>query len=400
MSKIFILVFAYILTPLHSYGITIIPPSKVVPAVYFGIHNIRFHDQRMLPSVNAGAVRLWDTGTAWSQLEPQKGVWDFRRLDLAIRNAKSRNQDIILTLGRPPKWASSKPDQRSFYGPGEAAPPRSTDDFEAYVEAVAKRYINDIHYFEVWNEPASSGMFSGTVSQMVELTASARKAVKRASTSNKLICPSPAKFESLNWFESFAMAGGLSHCDIIGYHFYTDHPLPEKRIELHQSLMKIIEKYNAQFRPLWDTESGTDTQEVNNQLNISRSAYLARWLIITWAIGIERFYWYAWDHDRRGFINPNTGVLLSDLKRSYETVQRWMIGSYFSTCAEESSRWRCNLTLPNGSKGSIFWSELETANTFIDLKGAALIEDISGFSAKPNLSDFPLTTSPVLVVWQ
>nr|WP_315473679.1 cellulase family glycosylhydrolase [uncultured Rhodoferax sp.] len=399
MNIIKIALISALLTHQIGQSETLVPPISAVPSTYFGMHNLRFHDVKMRPTIPIGTWRLWDTGTTWAQLEQRKGAWDFKRLDLAVSIAKAQKLEIILTLGRPPSWASSRPDERSFYGLGEAAAPKSLEDFEHYVETVAKRYSEDIHIFEVWNEPASSKMFSGSISQMVDLTNAAKRAITRINKNNKLICPSPAKFESLGWFKNFVEQGGANNCDVIGYHFYTDHPLPEKRIDLFKEVKRLLSSKNFNEKPIWDTESGINTVENKNSLQIARSGYLARWMILTWALGVERFYWYSWDHDQRGFINPTTGSIHRDLVKAYETVQKWMLGSTFSKCSSKDELWQCDLRLNNNKLASIFWTQGHSTAS-VDITNSATLEDIGGFSGKPTQTEIFITSDPIFIVWK
>lgn len=382
----------------HSaYAETFITPSKPVPRTYFGIHNIRFHDPKLRPTIKFGTWRLWDTGTTWVELEPRRGEWHFERLDLAISIANSNDLDVILTLGRPPQWASLRPNEPSFYGLGEAAPPSSVADYENYVETVAKRYAGRIRIFEVWNEPASSKMYSGTTTQMVELTAAAKRAIKRVDPNNILICPSPAKTESLSWVTRFVTEGGAKDCDVIGYHFYTDSSLPEMRIDLIQKVRSILVARGMDPKPIWDTESGFETGRTPLAGEASNSAHIARWLILTWAMGVERFYWYAWDHDQLGFVVPSGPTRNRELA-AYYIVQRWMLGSTFQRCVRTEQLWRCDLKLKDGRVAALLWTQ-DNSRLMQDAGTPVWLEDLNGFSGQFAGKAIPITGDPVLVVW-
>ena len=373
------------------------PLAGPVPPSYFGIHNHRFHDPAMRPTIDFGAWRLWDAGVAWSQLQPKENEWNFSRLDFALSVANSSDYDVLLTFGRTPRWASAQPDNSSFYGPGEAAPPRNMNDFARFVRRVASRYKGRIKLYEVWNEPASSGMFSGTVEQMVEMTRIVDHEVSRVDPTARVVCPSPAKYVSLNWFGRFVAAGGANYCDIIGYHFYTDSGFPEERVNLIRKVFDVLKAHDLTTKPVWDTESGLavgDNKE--DSTTASAPGHIARWLILTWASGVERFYWHSWDQDRMGFVSPSGDFRESELA-AYQISQRWILGSSFQECARVDQRWNCHLTLKNGKSATLLWTQDNSKQT-VAVTPLVWLEDLHGFAGKIQGSSVSISGDPVLVV--
>jgi hypothetical protein len=94
------------------------------------------------PAAGFGTLRVWDSETAWVELEPAKGVWNFDALDATVAAAQTSGvRDIILELGQTPFWASSQPDfAGDTSGLGASAPPANIQDWRDYVTAVAQRY--------------------------------------------------------------------------------------------------------------------------------------------------------------------------------------------------------------------------------------------------------------------
>ena len=67
------------------------------------------------PTAKFGTLRLWDSGTSWTSLEPVKGVWNWQALDTWVAAAEQHGvRDILLTLGQTPPWASSNPDDVNY----------------------------------------------------------------------------------------------------------------------------------------------------------------------------------------------------------------------------------------------------------------------------------------------
>lgn len=371
-------------------------PSSAVPSTYFGIHNIRFHSAVLRPNSAFGSWRLWDTGTSWADLQSDQDAWNFSRLDFAVSVSRQLGySELILTLGRTPSWASQRPTEKSFYGPGAAAPPRNIADFRNYVRTVAKRYKGRIQWYEIWNEPASGGMYTGTIEQMVQLTQAASEEVRAEDPAARVICPSPAKLESLDWYDRFLRAGGAKSCDILGYHFYTDSAQPEERIRVIRRVQDLLGKHGLRGLPLWDTESGISLGRERPRNVASNESHVARWLLLTWASGIERFYWYAWDHDDQGFIHPD-GTFRSSAAQAYRQVQKWMLGSRFDRCERNGVVWTCYLTRENGQTGRIAWTS-DNSLKHLDIGARSTVEELAGQQLRPVTSSTPVTGSPVWI---
>lgn len=377
---------------------TLFPPDQAVPAVYFGIHNHRFHDPAMQPQAPFGTWRLWDAGVGWSQLQPEVNTWNFKRLDLALSVASKHGYEVLFTIGRTPAWASSKPKQKSFYGPGEAAPPENMADFARFVRRLAAGYVGKIRLYEVWNEPASSGMFSGTVEQMVEMTRIVDEEVGMIDPAAQIVCPSPAKHESLAWFRRFLAAGGARHCDIIGYHFYTDSGQPEDKLKLIAAVKDLLREFGADAKPLWDTESGhaIGVPKYADSSAASAASHVARWMILNWASGVSRFYWYSWDHDRLGFEQPNGAVRERELQ-AYRRVHTWMLGALFKSCDSKGAVWSCELSLKDGRLASIKWTEDNSAKT-LDITPGSWVEEVFGFRGAVDSRRLIIRGDPTLIV--
>ncbi len=196
--------------------------KETIPATYFGMHVHQFHNPKFVPPPDQfGVWRLWDAGVSWRDLEPERGGWNFSRLDLALTTAEQRGIEVGITLGATPKWASARPSERAFMGEGAAAEPVNLDDWDRYVETLVKRYKGRIKFYEIWNEPGSAGFFSGSTVTMVELSRRAYRIIKAIDPSAVVVTPAPAKFVSLPWFQKFFDDGGGNYADVAGYHFFT-----------------------------------------------------------------------------------------------------------------------------------------------------------------------------------
>lgn len=271
-------------------------------------------------------------------------------------------------------------------------------DFSNFVGVIGQRYADRIDAYEVWNEPASGGMFSGTVHQMVEMTQAVAEQVRAHDPSAKVVCPSPAKHESLIWFRRFVQAGGTKPCDIIGYHFYTDSDQPEDRLKLIDQVQQILLANGVLNKPIWDTESGISlaTSSRANPEVATASAHMARWLILTWASGVERLYWYSWDHERLGFKVPG-GSTHTKALQAFEKVQSWMLGSTFHSCKSSQILWTCDLSLANGQAASIQWTS-DNSSVRVGVSTTARVESLLGDARRNDPNHIVVNGEPVLIV--
>jgi len=119
---------------------TISPSGHTIPREYFGMHIHRADSSTPWPGVRFGSWRLWDAYVSWPQLEPNRGQWDFKRLDKYVAMASLTGVNVLLPLGLSPAWASARPNEVSAYRYGNAAEPLNIEDWRSYVRAVAERY--------------------------------------------------------------------------------------------------------------------------------------------------------------------------------------------------------------------------------------------------------------------
>ena len=57
------------------------------------------------PSMPIGSLRLWDTRTTWSNLNPASGKYNWRSLDQLISLAQTNDAELLYAFGGTPSWA-------------------------------------------------------------------------------------------------------------------------------------------------------------------------------------------------------------------------------------------------------------------------------------------------------
>jgi len=310
------------------------------------------------PSVPFGAWRLWDSHTTWAQLEQRKGDWNWQALDKDVALAQQHGVDLLLTLGRSPQWASARPQERGRNPramPGGMAEPRNLEDWRNYVRTVATRYKGRIRQYEIWNEPNLPNFFSGTPEAMRDLAREAYTTLKEVDPSNLVISPSAVGPKGLPWMQEYLQLGGGKYADVIGWHFYVARKPPEALLEYMPQLRSILSSGGVGDKPLWNTEAGwTVFADIDER---EAPAYVARAYILNWALGVSRFYWYAWD-DQHLSVRLTEGDLATatPAAKAYAQVEEWLVGAQMDWFRrEDSSNFVCQLSR-DGKKSWIAWN--------------------------------------------
>ena len=350
------------------------------------------------PATSFGTWRLWDqAGTTWAALEPAKGVWDFTLLDIAVNDAATHGEQIVLTLGQTPQWASARPSEYSVYGMGATAEPANMQDWEDYLETVASRYKGKIQLYELWDEPNSSSFYSGSLDTLIQLAQTAQKTLKSVDPNIKLIGPS--SILQLGYLKQFLNAGGGNFVDIIGYHMYDYLEAPEDNALAIADIETVIANAGLSTKPLWITEGATGTSATTDES--TAAALLARKYLVELASGAVGFNWYSW-----GPSNPfNLGTTEADgvtptlAGQGLSEIEGWLVGNTLqSVTVDASGNWAIQILTGGGATQYIVWNPGATS-TWTPPGGFVpeQITNILGVQNAANGSTISSITQPVLI---
>ena len=348
------------------------------------------------PAAKFGTLRLWDSGTSWTSLEPQQGVWNWEPLDIWVAAAEQHGvQDILLTLGQTPPWASTDPDDVNYIGAGAPAPPTDNQYWRDYITAVAQRYKGRIRNYEIWNEPNDPTYYTGTVAELAELTAEAYSILKSVDPGSTVL--SPAAYAP-GYLSQLLQAGIASNVDMIAYHFYETPPEAAAADIANVNLVMAANGVSA--IPLWATEGASgDNTTVPESL---AAAYLVRKYLVQLAFGSIRFDWYAWGKATTFCVGTeeNDPRVLTEAGRAFGILLNWLHGASLTGASIDSSyTWQIGLTLADGNHALIVWNPNATVPFTIP---AALHfvsqHDIFGNATPVEGSSVSIGGSPVLLM--
>ena len=181
-----------------------------IPASQFGMH-IPDISQGVTPTVPYGAVRLWDSGVAWGQVQQKKNVYWWNGLDAAIANANKQGAQIMYVLGSTPTWAASNTKQGTYPNKGAASMP-SMKDWKAWVTAVVQRYSASIESYQIWNEANLTTFWQGTPQQMADLTAEAAKIIRKYDPTAKVVSASTTLWPCAAWWMRRVCSVAMAAC--------------------------------------------------------------------------------------------------------------------------------------------------------------------------------------------
>jgi len=90
---------------------------------------------------------------SWRDIESVPGVYDWSSIDSDVQNAVSRGIEPYVLVVNTPGWARADGIPSHFGPPTEESAPY----FIAFCTALARRYINQVRRYEIWNEQNGCG---------------------------------------------------------------------------------------------------------------------------------------------------------------------------------------------------------------------------------------------------
>ena len=347
-----------------------------VPSWFFQIET---HGVKPWPAFPVAGLRLWDTGTKWSDLNPSDGVYDWTQLDKWLSAAKQHGtNEILYTLAMTPQWASSSPgDTTCRYSPGACDPPEDlnpdgsgTDQhFKDFVRAIATHAAGRIGYWEIWNEPAMGFYWNGTFAQMARMAQDARTVVLSIDPKAKLLTPPNGAEDAWaqKWWTGYGAAGGLQYADIAALHGgpHSDCGNPPQAadfIPIVQNLRTILASFH-QGKPIWDTESNWGDVNKNCFTDPDlQAAFLAQFHFLHRSMEVVRLYWYSYADPNVGqLFDTNTGELTKG-GVAYQQVQNWMLEKTLRGCSSNNTIWTCRFTTLHGYVGEAIWDTAQSCS--------------------------------------
>ena len=342
------------------------PDPNAVQRSLIGMH-IEGVEGGAWASAPFGALRLWDNGTGWSQIETEKGVYKWDNLEGALENAESKGMtDILYVLGTTPEWAAKEVNPDDYPQPGAASAPANLEDWDAWVTEVVNRYGDRINAYQIWNEANLKNFYNGTPAEMAEMTKRAYDIIKAANPDALVVSASPstrltASFdrffpEYLAELEKFDWP-----VDVFAIHTYPDgQGTPTERALLIKKAQDALEAAGAPDLPLWDTEvnyglAGPGDIPKTELTGAQAAGFIVRNYIDDLRFGIDRSYWYIWSLRPLEFLGVQA-FAGSDGEQGFFALDNWVIGASFNGCTDNAGVVTCDFS-KDGQNSVVAWAE-------------------------------------------
>lgn len=226
----------------------------------------------LIRRLGAGLLRL---EFPWPLIEPQRGVFDWRRSDYIVRQVDRQGLALLPVLVYSPPWAAT----------GASRPPRA-GDFGRFAKRFAARYGRSIDYYELWNEPDIARYWEGTQAEYVSrVLVPGYRAIKAPDPQAKIVLGGPAKADA-GWLHGIYNHGGGRFFDVMSYHDYTGDPAALARNAF--TVESVLEAHGQGSKPIWLAEYGREeasTADVHHQW-LFRTA-------LTEKLPLARAVWYT-----------------------------------------------------------------------------------------------------------
>lgn len=341
---------------------------RLVERSFFGMH-LHWQDTGTpvrLPPV--GAIRLWDTRTNWSHLQPTAGsAFDFSRLDKFVTLGQTLGADVMMTLGGTPQWAALKPSIPGAYGPGTSSPPRSMSEWDDYVRAVASRYRGRIKIYEVINEPSlmvpnenceeRRSFYCTTADDLVRMVDHTRAVILAVDPGATVT--SPGFVHAWRMRDYLAAGGGLG-ARALDTHIYPP-PSSAGQAKAFREIRAVLAAKRKSWVPLWNSEAGIpllDNGFEPGERKIEEDdgpGAISRFLVLSAASRFDRVYYYAWDNFKYG-LSTDGGTRPTRAGAAYLKTMSWLLGMRIFPCATEGNLWSCQL-LDGTRRATIVWTD-------------------------------------------
>ncbi len=385
-------------------------PANAVPSSLIGMQ-VEGVEGESWPSAPFGSLRFWDNGTAWSQIELQKGEFKWDNLDHAVANAEAKGMtDILEVLGTTPTWAASKVSKGEYPPtPGAASVPKDLADWDAWVTAVVTKYKGRITSYEIWNEANLKMFFNGKPEQLAEMTKRAYDIIKAIDPEAKVIAASPALRlkSSVDRFVP-AYLGALAKLgwpvDALSIHTYPDATGdPAARGLLIKGVKELITAAGAPATlELWDTELNYGLAGLNLPKTDITGAKAAGFIVRTYIddlrYGVNRSYWYIWTQTPKNWLGIQA-YPGSEAEQGFFALDNWVTGASYDGCTENGNAVTCNFSKA-GAKWIVAWAETGTAQ-YTAPEGTQLVCDpLANCTETAAGTGITLTEVPVRVYLQ
>jgi hypothetical protein len=364
---------AYWLTPQAGSGdSTLRPESPFGMGLYLGRY-------RQGPEMEQAARMARDAGVkwsredfSWSRIEPQKGRFDWTFYDDLLTCAKRNGISVYAIVGYWTSWTKPYTDE-------------GVNDYVAYLRKLVEHYKNDIHQWEIWNEP-NIFFWQGPKELYATLLTKSYAAIKQIDPKAEVLGLSTAGID-YRFIEQ--MLAGKAPFDVLTIHPYRAVLDDQAFINDLKKVCDLVRLPDGRRRPVWLTEMGWATHVPHNALgqdfppNTQRAQaeFIARSYLCAIVSGVEpRTFWYDFrnDGDDPLYFEHNMGIVCRDFQPkpayiAFATLAGVLQGKRLDRAvpaADGTLAYRFVSAQPGAEKAIALWNPSRDATASLDIHAA------------------------------
>lgn len=217
----------------------------------------------------------------WKTVQPEgPTAYDWSAYDRIVSAARQQGLQSLPTLAYAPAWA-----RQSACKTSDKCAPANPKQFADFAHAAAAHFApDDVHTWEIWNEPNSSSFWKPTpdASAYAALLKATYPAIKSADVDATVITgglsstsSAHGQIEQVDFLKDIYQAGGKDSFDAVGYHPYSAPVLPStvkswsgwsRMNETGSKTMRAIMQANGDgAKQVWATEYGAATKGLGSE---------------------------------------------------------------------------------------------------------------------------------------
>lgn len=332
-------------------------------------HTERWPEDDQVKEVLAAGLcgaKVIRTGHGWGSVEPQKGQFDFARLDALMQRYNDQGMELQLLLGFTARWAA----KQEFLNAADwrdwaMNAPADMDGWETYCRKMAEHYRDRVRYWEVWNEP-DIGFFRGTLDEYLEMLKRANRAINGVDPKLEVMTGGFAAYYRNPSFVEAVVVGAQQDYDVLAWHRHG--PFDGFQQEVDGPVAAMRAKLNPP-KPLYFNETAMHSTGGQEKMQAEQ---LVKKLTFAWSRGAIGYTWYDLRND--GYdptdAEHNYGMVTNDfypkaVYPTYNTLAKHLTGKQFAHQLDLGpARWAFSFT-GDGQTVIAAWDERRGGQQFI-----------------------------------
>ena len=300
-----------------------------------GAYLVRYHGKelgKMAQKAMESGVKWIREDFAWESLEPEKGKYNWAFQDSVVGIAKKNGISVCGLVGAYGITAWS-PWSKEYSKEG-------IDDYVIFLEELVKHYKNDIHHWEIWNEP-NIFFWMGPKEMYAELLMKSYIEIKDIDSTAQVLGISTAGID-YNFIQK--MLELQAPFDVLTIHPYRERLNEKEFINELKKASDLVALPSGKHRPIWITEMGWATYNPHNSW-VERGAFkptplrnqaelIIRSYLSCIISGVDpKVFWYDMLNDGTDpyYFEDNLGIMNRDFSPkpayiAYSTMTRTLKG--------------------------------------------------------------------------